>query len=58
MNHKTPIMTCLALTLFANILYGYLQSINTPKFSPKYWMLLARIIMGVGACKYKLKGKN
>jgi ceroid-lipofuscinosis MFS transporter 7 len=51
-NHKTPLLTCLAISIVANVLYAYLQSITLKSgITPKYWMFLSRFVMGLGACK-------
>jgi MFS family permease len=34
----------------ANIEYGYLQGLSAGSMTPKYWMLISRFLMGVGAC--------
>ena len=52
-NSKIPILVCLVLTLIANALYAYLQSIAAVTDKARYGMLLSRIIMGLGACKEK-----
>ena len=52
MNHKIPIITLSVITLLGNLLYAYLESMDREaKFSPKYWMLVSRVMMGVGAGK-------
>ena len=53
-----PIITCLLIGVFGNVVYFYLESVHAFKFvSPKWWMLFSRFIMGVGAGKEKRKFK-
>jgi MFS family permease len=48
--HKIPIVACLIVTIIGNVVYMYLESIETFKLgSPKVWMLASRFIMGAGA---------
>jgi MFS family permease len=44
-----PLVVSTALIAISNVLYAYVQSINTPGFSNKWWLMVARFIMGVGA---------
>ena len=48
-NNKIPLIVSTGLIGISNILYAYVQSINTPGFSNKWWLIVARFIMGVGA---------
>ncbi|CAF4242553.1 unnamed protein product [Rotaria sp. Silwood2] len=47
--NKLPLVISTALIVVANVLYAYIQSINNFVFSNKWWIMLARFIMGVGA---------
>ncbi len=43
----------LSITLIGNLLYFYLEA--TGRFNllaPRFWMLIARFVMGLGACDY------
>jgi MFS family permease len=44
-----PLVISTALIVIANLLYAYVQSIDTPGISKKWWVMIARFIMGVGA---------
>ncbi|CAF3327467.1 unnamed protein product [Rotaria sp. Silwood1] len=48
-NNKLPLVISTALIVVANLLYAYIQSINNFVFSNKWWIMLARFIMGIGA---------
>ncbi|CAF0779339.1 unnamed protein product [Adineta ricciae] len=48
-NNKMPLVVSTALIVVANLLYGYVQSINNFGVSNKWWLMLSRFIMGVGA---------
>lgn len=49
--HKLPIIIALIILILGNLIYLYLERVDelTTLISPKYWMLLARFIMGTGA---------
>jgi MFS family permease len=49
-----PLVISTALIVIANILYAYVQTINGRIFSNKWWMMLARFIMGIGAGRCSL----
>jgi MFS family permease len=49
-----PLVASTALIVVSNLLYAYVQSINTPHLSNKWWLMLARFIMGIGAGPYLL----
>ncbi|CAF0755542.1 unnamed protein product [Rotaria sordida] len=48
-NNKLPLVLSTALIVVANLLYAYVQSLNNFVFSNKWWIMLARFIMGIGA---------
>lgn len=48
-NNQMPLVVSTFLIVVSNILYGYIQSIDTPGISAKWWLMLSRFIMGVGA---------
>ncbi|CAF1544679.1 unnamed protein product [Rotaria magnacalcarata] len=48
-NNKLLLVLSTALIVVANILYAYIQSINNLVVSNKWWIMLARFIMGIGA---------
>jgi MFS family permease len=49
--NKEPLAVSTALIVVANILYAYVQSFNNAIVSNKWWIMLARFIMGMGAGK-------
>ena len=51
-NNKMPLVISTALIAVSNILYAYVESIHTPHITNKWWIMLARFIMGVGAGLY------
>lgn len=44
-----PLVISTALIVVSNILYAYVQSIDNFLVSNKWWLMLARFIMGIGA---------
>lgn len=52
-------LVCLAIMLTGNIIYMYLESVEKLNIglTAKYWMLISRAIMGIGAGK-TLQSKN
>ncbi|CAF1210482.1 unnamed protein product [Adineta steineri] len=44
-----PLVISTALIAASNILYAYVQSINNVGMSNKWWLMLSRFIMGIGA---------
>jgi ceroid-lipofuscinosis MFS transporter 7 len=48
-NNKIILIISTALIVVSNILYAYVESINTPYISKKWWLMLSRFIMGIGA---------
>ncbi|UJR26170.1 hypothetical protein I4U23_007514 [Adineta vaga] len=48
-NNKMPLVASTALIVVSNILYAYVQSINNVGLSNKWWLMLSRFIMGIGA---------
>ncbi|CAF1181812.1 unnamed protein product [Adineta steineri] len=49
-----PLVISTALIAASNILYAYVQSINNVGMSNKWWLMLSRFIMGIGAGLYLL----
>ncbi len=49
--HKIPILTSILLMILGNMIYFYLEPLDslTSALSPKYWMLISRFVMGCGA---------
>jgi len=47
--NKMPLVISTALIVVSNLLYAYVQSLNNFGFSNKWWIMLARFIMGMGA---------
>lgn len=48
-NNKLPLIISTALIVVANVLYAYIQSLNNFIFANRWWIMIARFIMGVGA---------
>ncbi len=48
-NNQIPLVISTGLIVVANVQYAYIQSIHTPHFSNKWWLMLSRFIMGIGA---------
>jgi MFS family permease len=44
-----PLVISTALIVVANILYAYVQTMNNRIISNKWWLMLSRFIMGIGA---------
>ena len=44
-----PLVISTFLIVVSNILYAYIESIKTPGLSSKWWLMLSRFIMGIGA---------
>lgn len=49
-----PLVISTLLIVLSNIIYAYVQSINTNGLSAKWWLMLSRFIMGIGAGLSKL----
>lgn len=47
--NKSPLVISTALIVVSNILYAYVESFNNFIVPNKWWLMLARFIMGVGA---------
>lgn len=49
--NKPILIVSTALIAVSNIMYAYVESFTTSAISNKWWIMLARFIMGVGAGK-------
>jgi len=47
-----PLVVSTAFIVVSNLLYACVQSLHTPGFTNKWWIMIARFIMGVGAGLY------